>query len=172
MRTLARPITAKCFFSAASRSGRLSVQRRSNIASSECTREGARSRRPMGGTRARHAPAGCTISGQVGHFGARSPRPRQREQFRSTIRLERFLSARSLEGNCKSGPTRSRSRRAPVRWPGASAPRFRATLRVAQPRAEGRARLNCKSVRRAWICRKEHDATRCWRRTDSATIRA
>ena len=34
----------------------------------------------------------------------------------------------------------------PFVGPAAEPPRFRATLRVAQPRAEGRARLNCRSV--------------------------
>jgi hypothetical protein len=35
----------------------------------------------------------------------------------------------------------------PFAGPAAEPPRFCATLRVAQPRAEGRARLNCSSVR-------------------------
>src|SRR5262249_39954577 len=55
-------------------------------------------------------------------------------------------SAQVFAKNCL---TRSRSRRTPVRWPGGRAASFCATLRVAQPRAEGRARLNCKSVSRA-----------------------
>src|SRR5262249_19580972 len=36
----------------------------------------------------------------------------------------------------------------PFAGPAAEPPRFRATLRVAQPRAEGRARLNCRDVSR------------------------
>jgi len=43
-------------------------------------------------------------------------------------------------------PTRASSRRALVRWPAAYAARFRATLRVARPSAEERARLNRRAV--------------------------
>jgi hypothetical protein len=46
------------------------------------------------------------------------------------------------EFNWKSRPTRHSSRRAAVRWPGASAPRFSATLRVALLGPKGRERLS------------------------------